>query len=105
MAAVTAERNLLFGLLALQNGLIDQVQLVAAFHAWTRDKVRHTDDTSSLSSERGMISDPSAPRLSPPLAGDAQQEIDRQAVGPVPVPFELPDHELARQLGVMTTVE
>jgi WD40 repeat protein/serine/threonine protein kinase len=33
-------RDLLFGLLALQNGLIDQGQLVAAFQAWTRDKVR-----------------------------------------------------------------
>jgi serine/threonine-protein kinase len=33
-----ADRHLLFGLLALQNGLIDQVQLVAAFQAWTRDK-------------------------------------------------------------------
>jgi serine/threonine-protein kinase len=31
-------RELLFGLLALQNGLIDQVQLVMAFEAWTRDK-------------------------------------------------------------------
>ena len=30
-----ADRNLLFGLLALQNGLIDQGQLVAAFQAWT----------------------------------------------------------------------
>src|SRR5262245_23062779 len=40
MAALAAERDLLFGLLALQNGLIDQVQLVAAFQAWTRDKVR-----------------------------------------------------------------
>src|SRR5262249_4472286 len=40
MAAIAAERNLLFGLLALQNGLIDQVQLVAAFQAWTRDKAR-----------------------------------------------------------------
>ena len=28
-----ADRHLLFGLLALQNGLIDQVQLVAAFQA------------------------------------------------------------------------
>jgi eukaryotic-like serine/threonine-protein kinase len=36
----TADRHLLFGLLALQNGLIDQVQLVAAFQAWTRDKAR-----------------------------------------------------------------
>jgi hypothetical protein len=36
MAAIAAERDMLFGLLALQNGLIDQVQLVAAFQAWTR---------------------------------------------------------------------
>jgi serine/threonine-protein kinase len=35
-----ADRHLLFGMLALQNGLIDQVQLVAAFQAWTRDKTR-----------------------------------------------------------------
>jgi serine/threonine-protein kinase len=31
-------RDLLFGLIALQNGLIDQDQLVNAFRAWTRDK-------------------------------------------------------------------
>src|SRR5271170_5100110 len=31
-------RDLLFGLLALQNGLIDQGALFAAFTAWTRDK-------------------------------------------------------------------
>ncbi len=40
MAAIAADHDLLFGLLALQNGLIDQVQLVAAFQAWTRDKAR-----------------------------------------------------------------
>ncbi len=40
MVAVNADRNLLFGLLALQNGLIDQDQLVAAFRAWSRDKRR-----------------------------------------------------------------
>src|SRR5262245_58940500 len=33
-------RDLLFGLLALQNGLVDQGQLVTAFQAWTRDKAR-----------------------------------------------------------------
>ena len=44
MAAIAADRNLLFGLLALQNGLIDQVQLVAAFQAWTRDKARPLAD-------------------------------------------------------------
>src|SRR5262245_49175815 len=44
MAAVAADRNLLFGLLALQNGLINQVQLVAAFQAWTLDKARALAD-------------------------------------------------------------
>jgi tetratricopeptide (TPR) repeat protein/tRNA A-37 threonylcarbamoyl transferase component Bud32 len=38
--AVAAERNLLFGLLALQNGLVDQVGLFAAFRAWTLDRAR-----------------------------------------------------------------
>jgi eukaryotic-like serine/threonine-protein kinase len=37
-------RDLLFGLLALQNGLINQVQLVAAFQAWTLDKTRALAD-------------------------------------------------------------
>jgi serine/threonine-protein kinase len=40
MAAIAADRNLLFGLLALQNGLINQGQLVAAFQAWSLDKAR-----------------------------------------------------------------
>ncbi len=39
-----ADQDLLFGLLALQNGLIDQVQLVAAFQAWTRDRARPLAD-------------------------------------------------------------
>jgi eukaryotic-like serine/threonine-protein kinase len=37
---MTAERHLLFGLLALQTGLIQQAELVAAFHAWTCDRLR-----------------------------------------------------------------
>ncbi len=39
-----ADRNLLFGLLALQNGLIDQARLVAAFQAWTLEKGRTLAD-------------------------------------------------------------
>jgi serine/threonine-protein kinase len=39
-----AARHLLLGLLALQTGLIDQAALVAAFHAWTRDKARPLAD-------------------------------------------------------------
>jgi hypothetical protein len=44
MAAPAADRHLLFGLLALQTGLIQQAQLVAAFHAWTCDKSRSLAD-------------------------------------------------------------
>jgi eukaryotic-like serine/threonine-protein kinase len=44
MASIAADRNLLFGLLALQNGLINQAQLVAAFQAWTLDKARALAD-------------------------------------------------------------
>jgi serine/threonine protein kinase len=44
MAAITADRDLLFGLLGLQNVLIDQGQLVAAFQAWTLDKSRALAD-------------------------------------------------------------
>jgi serine/threonine-protein kinase len=40
MNAVDVNRNLLFGLLALQTGLIDQDQLVGAFRAWSRDPAR-----------------------------------------------------------------
>ena len=43
MAAIAADRNLLFGLLALQNGLINQAQLVAAFQAWTLEKAGKGD--------------------------------------------------------------
>jgi serine/threonine protein kinase len=39
-----ADRNLLFGLLALQNGMIDQAALFVAFSTWTRDKVRSLAD-------------------------------------------------------------
>ena len=39
-----ADRHLLFGLLALQTGIIDQGQLVAAFQAWTLDKLRNLAD-------------------------------------------------------------
>src|ERR1035438_2260051 len=44
MAKIDTDRNLLFGLLALQNGLIDQGKLVAAFQAWTLDKGRPLAD-------------------------------------------------------------
>jgi serine/threonine-protein kinase len=54
-----ADRHLLFGLLALQNGLIDQGQLVAAFQAWTLDKARsladHLEARGDLSAARRAL--------------------------------------------------
>src|SRR5262245_29271484 len=47
-----AERHLLFGLITLQVGLIDQSQLVAAFQAWARDKNRPLADHLG---ERGVL--------------------------------------------------
>ena len=51
--------HLLFGLLALQNGLIDQGQLVAAFQAWTLDKSRslayHLEAHEGTWSEAGSV--------------------------------------------------
>src|SRR5271155_170606 len=56
-----ADRHLLFGLLALQNGLIDQGQLVAAFQAWTRDKSKslaaHLEARGDLTATKRAILD------------------------------------------------
>jgi serine/threonine-protein kinase len=40
MAIVESERNLLFGMLALQNGLVDQPDLIAAFQCWSKERSR-----------------------------------------------------------------
>ena len=44
LAMPNAGHHLLFGLIALQVGLVDQAQLVAAFQAWARDKARPLAD-------------------------------------------------------------
>jgi serine/threonine-protein kinase len=48
-----ASRDLLFGLLALQTGLINQVQLFAAFHAWTQAR---DHPMAEILAEQGAIS-------------------------------------------------
>ena len=55
MGAVAAERQLLFGILALQVGLIDQAKLVAAFQAWALDKSRPLAD--HLAGQGGLDAD------------------------------------------------
>jgi eukaryotic-like serine/threonine-protein kinase len=54
MAADNADRNLLFGLLALQNGIINHSQLRGAFQAWTLDRFRSLADHLS---DRGDLDD------------------------------------------------
>ena len=60
-----ADRHLLFGLLALQNGLIDQGALVAAFPALTRDKAKSLADQLVA---RGDLDADACAGLEPPLS-------------------------------------
>jgi hypothetical protein len=53
-----ASRDLLFGLLALQTGLINQAQLFAAFHAWSQAR---DHSMAAILAEHGAISVPCLP--------------------------------------------
>jgi serine/threonine-protein kinase len=84
--AADANRHLLFGLLALQVGLIDQKQLVAAFHAWTRDKSRPLADhlwaLGHLDAEqRGLVEALAAQHLKK-HDGDAEKSLASIPAGP-----------------------
>jgi eukaryotic-like serine/threonine-protein kinase len=85
MASVDTERNLLFGLLALQNGLIDQGALFAAFAAWTRDKGRpladHLIDLGHLDAPRRAAIEAIAGLHVRALGGDRGKSIAVLAVG------------------------
>ena len=80
-------RDLLFGLLALQNGLIDQDALVAAFSAWSRAKGK---TLAEILVERGAIDAEEPARSSPAMAekqlkkhgGDTEKSLASIAVGP-----------------------
>jgi tRNA A-37 threonylcarbamoyl transferase component Bud32 len=52
---IDPSRDLLFGLLALQTGLINQAHLVAAFHAWTQATDR---SMAEILAEQGALSAP-----------------------------------------------
>jgi serine/threonine-protein kinase len=85
MAPVDTDRNLLFGLLALQNGLIDQGALFAAFAAWTRDKGRpladHLIDLGHLDAPRLAVVDAIAGLHVHALGGDVEKSLAVLAVG------------------------
>ena len=54
MTGLDAEQNLLFGMLALQNGFIEQADLNAAFQFWSKDKAR---PLARILVERGSLSE------------------------------------------------
>ena len=79
-------RDLLFGLLALQNGLIDQGGLFTAFAAWTRDKGRpladHLIELGHLDATRRAIVEAIAGLHVQALGGDTGKSLAVLSVGP-----------------------
>ncbi|WP_152052889.1 serine/threonine-protein kinase [Tautonia marina] len=80
-----ADRNLLFGLLALQNGLINQDQLVGAFRAWCRDATRslaeHLIEQRHLDAEGRAAVDALAELILKQHDGDATASLAAMRVG------------------------
>jgi eukaryotic-like serine/threonine-protein kinase len=78
-------RDLLFGLLALQNGLIDQGALFTAFAAWTRDKGRsladHLVELGHLDAPRRAVIEAIAGLHVQALGGDIEKSLAVLAVG------------------------
>ncbi len=79
-------RDLLFGLLALQNGLIDQDALFAAFAAWTRDKDRsladHLVELGHLDASRRAAVEAIANLHVQALGGDIEKSLTVLAIEP-----------------------
>src|SRR6516225_1392435 len=86
MTAIDANRNLLFGLLALQTGLIDQDQLVGAFRAWSRDPARtmadYLADRGDLDPEQGAAVGVLVAAHLKKHGGDAEKSLASVAVAP-----------------------
>ena len=79
MATVTADRHLLVGLIALQHGIINQGQLLAAFQAWTLDRAKsladHLAARGDLDGEDRAAVEALAARHLKRHGGDVQQSL------------------------------
>ena len=121
MADLAADRNLLFGLLALQNGLINQFQLVAGFQAWIRNKSRpladhlvargDLDERNGASSRRWRIctfgSTAGAPRRAWPPSPPGEPPANRSPGSATPTsmppsPTSVPDRTRPGRTSAMT---
>ena len=79
MASSTADRNLLFGILALQNDFVTRDQLIEAMNAWVLEKQRSLAD---LFRARGIMGDAEIGMLQPLIerqlakyGGDAEKSL------------------------------
>jgi serine/threonine protein kinase len=79
------EANLLFGLMAIQNGLIDQEQIVAAYEDWNLDKSRSLADhivaRGELESSDRAVLEALVERHLKRHGGDAEQSVAALIVG------------------------
>ena len=79
MATVAADRHLLVGLIALQHGIINQGQLLAAFQAWTLDRGKsladHLATRGDLEGEDRAAVEALAARHLKRHGGDMQQSL------------------------------
>ena len=80
----TADRHLLFGLIALQVGLIDQAKLVAAFQAWTLDRSRSSAEHPTGRGDLDPDDPPRSTRLREPSTPSSTAASSRRALPPSP---------------------
>ena len=85
-----ADRHLLFGLLALQNGLINQGQLLAAFQAWTLDKSKsladHLEAGGELAGARRAALEVLADAHLERHGDDVEKSLERSSLGATVLP-------------------
>jgi WD40 repeat protein/serine/threonine protein kinase len=87
-----AERELLFGLLALQVGLVEQENLLAAFRSWTQDRTRSLADElakcGTLSAEDQSTLEQLVERHMARHGGDAERSLAALRANPPGSPAE-----------------
>ena len=74
MAALESDTSLLFGILALQNGLIEQPDLIAAFQCWCKERSR---PMAQVLVERGTLTESDRSMLN----GLVRRHTEKQASG------------------------
>jgi hypothetical protein len=101
-AKVEADRDLFFGILALQNGLIEQADLIAAFQRWTKEPscpmARILVERGTMSQEERTMVDGLVRRHLEKLGGETMRDAAPGPLGRLP----LIDDNAPAQPGSMT---